>query len=140
MPGRAQQPQRRAGDVDRLGDLERPDDEGHQVGGHRHRLGEAHPALPVEHLVGRDGGVGHRVEVVVEVQRDGEAGLEVGLVPAREGPAGIGGLELGGGDDLLDAVVVGEGGPVEAAELVVEQAPEPQRDHRVARRQRRRRG
>ena len=135
LPGRAEQPQRRAGDVDRLGDLERPDDEGHQVGGHRHRLGEAHPPLAVEDLVGHDRGVGHRVELVVEQERDGEAGLEVGLVPAREGPPGVGGLELGGGDHALGAVVVGEGGAVEAAELVVQQAPEPQRHHGVARRQ-----
>ena len=123
LPGRAEEPQRRAGHVDRLGDLERPDDERHQVGGQRHRLGEPHPALPVEHLVGLDGGVRHRVEVLVEVERDGEPGLEVGLVPAREGPPGIGGLELGGGDHPLDAVVVGEGGAVEAAELVVEAGP-----------------
>ena len=138
LAGRAQQPERGAGDVDRLGDLERPDDERHQVGGHRHGLGEAHPALAVDHLVGRDGGVGHRVQVVVEVQGDGEAGLEVGLVPAREGPAGVGGLELRGGDDALVAVVVGEGRPVEPPELVVQLAPEPERHHRIARRQRRR--
>ena len=114
LPRRAEQPQRGAGHVDRLGDLERTDDEGDQVGGHRHRLGEADPALTVDHLVGHDGRVRDGVEVVVEVQRDGEARLEVGLVPAREGPAGVGGLELGGGDHPLDAGVVGEGGAVEA--------------------------
>ena len=32
--------------------------------------------------------------------------LEVGLVPARERPPAVGGLHLGGGDDLLGAVVV----------------------------------
>ena len=112
-----------------------PDDEGHQVGGHRHGVGEAHPApAVVERLVDAtsaalDTAAGRRRH-----EGDGEAGLEVGLVPAREGPAGVGGLELGGGDDPLDAVVVGEGRAVEAAELVVEHAPEPQRTrpHRPA--------
>ena len=66
LPGGQSEPQRRAGDVDGLGDLERPDDEGHQVGGHRHRLREPHAAAAVDHLVGRDGGVRHRVEVLVE--------------------------------------------------------------------------
>ena len=118
-----------------FGDLERPDDEGHQVGGHRDRLREPHPALPVEHLVGLDGGVRHRVELLVEEERDREPCLEVGFVPAREGPTGIGGLELRGGDHPLDAVVVGEGRPVEAAQLVVEETTEAQRHHRVARRE-----
>ena len=42
LAGRADDAQRRAVDVDRLGDLERADDERHQVGRHRHRVGEAH--------------------------------------------------------------------------------------------------
>ena len=41
LAGRADDPQRHAVDVDRLGDLERPDHERHQVGGHDHRVGEA---------------------------------------------------------------------------------------------------
>ncbi len=131
-PRRAEETQGDAGHIDRLGYLQGPDDEGDQVGGHRHRLGEPHAALTVEDLVGDDAGVGHGLEVVVDVQRDGEAGLEVGLVPAWEGPPGVGGLELGGGDDALDTVIVGEGGPVEAAQLVVEETSEAQRHHGVA--------
>ncbi len=126
LVGRAQQPERGARDVDRLGGLERAHDEGHEVGGHRHRVGEADAPTPVEHLVGDQGGVGHRTQVVVEVEGDGEAGFEVRFVPAREGPAGIGGLELGGGDHALDAVVVGEGRAVEPPQLVVQPAPEPE--------------
>ena len=72
----------------------------------------------------------------VDHERDGEDRLEVGLVPAREGPAGVGGLELGGGDDLLDAVGVGERRPVEAVELVVEDAGELGVEDRRARGQR----
>ena len=60
----------------------------------------------------------------VDHERDAEDGLQVGLVPAREGPPAVGGLHLGGGDDALGAVVVGEGRAVEAAELVVEDAAE----------------
>ncbi len=53
-----------------------------------------------------------------------EHGLEVGLVPARERPPAVGGLHLGGGDDVLGAVVVAVRAAVEAAELVVEHAGE----------------
>jgi hypothetical protein len=52
-------------------------------------------------------------------QGDREDGFEVGLVPAREGSAGVGCFELGRGDDVFGAVFGGERGPVEAAQLVV---------------------
>ena len=125
LPGTVHDAQGHAVDVDRLGGLERPDDEGHQVGGHRHGVGEVHLLLAVAERDGLHlGAVGDGGEVVVDDEGDGEDGLEVGLVPAREGPAGVGGLELGGGDDVLDAVVVGEGAAVEAPQLVVEDAGE----------------
>jgi hypothetical protein len=62
--------------------------------------------------------------VVGDDERGLEHGLEVGLVPAGEGSAGVGRLELGGGDHLLDAVDVGEGGSVEAPQAVGEHAGE----------------
>ena len=97
--------QRRAVDVDGLGDLERPDDEGHQVGRHHHGVGERDAHLAVARWRLADlGGVGDGEQVVGDHERDAEDGLEVGLVPAGEGPPGVGGLELGGGDDLLVAV------------------------------------
>ena len=68
--------------------------------------------------------VGEGGERVVDHQGDLEGGLELGLVEAGEGPPGVGRLHLGGGDDVLDAVLVGEGGPVEAVQLVVEDAGE----------------
>ena len=49
----------------------------------------------------------------------------VGFVPAWECSASIGGFELGGGNDLLNAIGVGEGGAIEAAQFVVELSVEP---------------
>ena len=57
-----------------------------------------------------------------DVEGDREDGLAVGLVEAGEGAAGVGRLELGGGQGVVDAVVVGVGRPVEAVELVVQDA------------------
>ena len=120
-------PQRHPADVERLGGLQGADDEGHQVGGHHHGGGEADPALAT-----RGGGLlDHRAvgvggQGVVDHQGDLEGGLQLGLVPARKGPAGVGGLHLGGGDDVLDTGVVGEGRAVEAVQLVVEDAGERQ--------------
>ena len=53
-------------------------------------------------------------------QGDLEDGLAVGLVEAGKAPAGVDGLELGGGDGLGLAVGAGVGRAVEAAQLVVE--------------------
>jgi hypothetical protein len=122
---RVRDAQRRAVHVDRLGDLQRPDDEGDEVGRHLHRLGEADldPSLAgwgaVDLCRVRQGG-----EVVVDDQGDLEGGLRLRLVPAGEGATGVGGLELGGGDHVAGAVVGGERRPVEAVQLVVEDAPE----------------
>ena len=61
---------------------------------------------------------------VGDVERHAEHGLELGFVPARERAPAVGRLHLGGGDDLLHAVVVDVGAAVEAAQLVVEDAGE----------------
>ena len=114
-------------DVDGAGGLERAHDEGHQVGGHDH--GRCEPDPPLAAGLGRLldlRAVGVGGQRVVDDQGDLEGGLEVGLVPAREGPSGVGRLHLGGGDDVLDPGVVGEGGAVEAVQLVVEDAGEGQ--------------
>ena len=50
--------------------------------------------------------------------------LQLGLVPAREGLAGVRGFELRDGDDMFVAGFVRERRPVEASELVVEHAGE----------------
>ena len=127
LPGAVDDPEGHPVDLERVGGLERSHDEGHQVGGHDHGRGEPDLLLPA-----RLGGLGHHRPVgvgggrLVDHQGDLEGGLELGLVPAGEGPPGVGGLHLGGGDDLLDAVVVDEGGPVEAVQLVVEDAGEGQ--------------
>ena len=106
--------------------LEGTHHEGHQVGRHHDGVGEGdrHPAV----AEGRPldlGAVRHRHQVLRHHQGDPEGGLEVRFVPAREGAAGIGGLELGGGYDLLVPVFIVEGGPVEAPELIVQDAREP---------------
>ena len=107
--------------VDRAGGLHRADHEGHQVRGHHHGGGEAdpHPAVG-ERLAAGLGRVGHRQEALVHHQRCREGGFQRGFVEAGEGPPGVGGLELGGGDGVGVAGVVGVAGAVEAVELIVE--------------------
>ena len=69
---------------------------------------------PLENAANADG----------HVEGDREHRLAVGLVEARKGPAGVGGLELGGGDGVRGAVGVGERRAVEADQAVVEDAGE----------------
>ena len=108
-------PQRRAVDVDRLGGLERADDERDQVGRHLHRVGEPDRPLAVAGRLSRDlAAVRDRERArrrTTSVTREDR--LELGLVPARERPPGVGGLELGGGDRVRGARVVRVGGAVE---------------------------
>ena len=59
-----------------------------------------------------------------DLERDGEHRFAVGLVPAGEGPPGVGRFELGRGDDVLHAFLVPKRAPVEAAQLVVQHAGE----------------
>jgi hypothetical protein len=101
------------------------DDEGHQIGGHDHAGGEADPpfAVGLRRLLD-DGAVRVGGQVVVDDEGHLEGGLQLRFVPARKGPAGVGRLHLGGGDDVVDPGLVGEGGAVEAVELVVEDARE----------------
>jgi hypothetical protein len=70
------------------------------------------------------GAVGEGAQSGGDVESDAEDGLAVGLVEAGEGPAGVGGLELGGGQGLGGPVAVGEGRSVEAVQLVVQDAGE----------------
>ena len=107
--------------IGRSGRLEGAHHEGNQVGGHHDGVGEGdrHPAVPERRPLDL-GAVRNRHQIIRDYQGDPEGGLEVGLVPAREGAAGVGGLELGGGDDLLGPALVLERGPVEAPELVVQ--------------------
>jgi hypothetical protein len=117
-------------DVDGLGQLERTDDPGQHVRRHPHRLRELHapPAVaggPVRH---------HRAarqdrQVLGDDERHGEGGLEIGLVPARERPPGVGRFKLRGGDDAGRAAGVGEGAAVEAVEVVVEDPGERESHH-----------
>ena len=127
LTGAVDDPQRDPVDLHRVGGLQRADDEGDQIGGHHHGGGEPDPALPVRCGALFDhGAVGEGGQGVVDHQGDLEGGLELGFIPAGEGTAGVGRLHLGGGDGVLDAGLVGEGGPVEPVELVVENAGEGQ--------------
>ena len=117
--------QRYAVDVQRLGLFERSDDEGHEVRRHLHRRREAHRALTVAEVGIRRN---RRVGVGAQVTRHREVHLvrrlEGRLVPTGEGPTGVGVLELGGGDGVLDARRVGERRTVETVQLVVQDAVE----------------
>ncbi len=85
------------------GGLERSDDERHEVRRHRHGVGEADPRPAVAGRLALDfGTVGDGGQAVVDDEGDAEDGLEVGLVPAGERPAAVGGLELGRRDHVLD--------------------------------------
>ena len=66
-----------------------------------------------------------RRRIPVDGQCHFEDGLAIRLVPAGEGPAGIDRFELGRGDRVGLAGIVGVGGPVEPPQLVVEGAGEP---------------
>ena len=124
------------------GQLEGAHDEGDQVGRHGMVSAKRTRHLPSAGAAADPAPFERAARSASTTRRDREDGLVAGLVPAREGAAGIGRLELGGGDDLVDAVVVGEGAAVEAVELVVEDAGEPERtagSRRRARAARRRR-
>ena len=117
--------ERRVADGDGLGGVERTDDEGDEIRRHLHGVGEREaPAAAGGGLVRHLARVRHRGEVLGDVERHREHRLEVGLVPAREGLAGVRGLELGDRDDMFVAGFVRESRPVEASELVVEHTGE----------------
>ena len=90
-------------------------------------------------LLVEDGPVGVPGEAGGHVEGHREHRLAVGLVEAREGAPGVGRLELRGGQGVLDAVVVGEHGPVEPVELVVQDARELEEDRSRPGSERRRR-
>jgi hypothetical protein len=120
--------------LDRLGELEGADHEGDEIGRHAHRLGERDLTLAVAEVgLLLDGGVGDGGEPAVDDERHRECRLAIGLVPAREGAARVGALELRGRDDVLVATLVGERAAVEAPQLVVEDPGEGQLERPVAR-------
>ena len=128
--------QRHAIHVHRLGGLERADDKGHEVGRHFHGVVEGHqPPAVARRRLRDDGSVGDGVQVVRHDEGDAENGLEIRLVEARKGAAGVGAFKLRGGDDVLVAVVVVEDGAVKAVQLVVEDALEAQHQAIAAGRQ-----
>ena len=111
--------------VDGLGQLQVTHDERHEVRGHGHRVREhdPHPAVV-------EGGpfdlrtVRQRRQIGGDDQRHAEDRLQVGLVPRRERPSSVGGLEVGGGDDLGAVVGALVRRPVEPDQLVVQLAAE----------------
>ena len=124
LAGDVDEPQRCAVDVDGVRGLEASDDECDQVAAHHHRVGEADDVAAVLGGPVDLGGVGDRRQALGDVERDPEDRLELGFVPARKGAPAVRRLHLGGGDHLLDAVVVDVGAAVEPAQLVVEHAVE----------------
>ena len=97
------------------------DDEHQQVGRHNRSFGKT------DRLQSRAGyrffhhrGIGNGLVFVGENQGHFKGGLLSRLVPAGEGPAGVGGFELGGGQVAGLAVLGGVLRPVETHQLVVE--------------------
>ena len=119
-------PKRHTVRVDRLGYLQPPHDEGDQVGRLAHRVGEPNSdAAPAQRLSLHLRSVRYRRQALGHDQRDAEHSFAIGLVPAGEGSARVGRLELRRGDHVrLAGLVVGVGGPVEPVELVVQLAAE----------------
>ena len=105
------------------------DDERDEVARHRDRVLEPDPfyaALEHRSVDGR--AIREGRQPCRHVEGDREDRLAVGLVEAREGSAGVGGLELGGGYGARDAFGVDEGRAVEAVQLIVQGPQEPDRD------------
>ena len=92
--------------------VEIADDEGEQVGGHQRRRIELDRLLRSAADFGMHLGlrgdihVAQARQVLVRNQGDGELGFERGLIEAREGPAGVGGLELGNSHDARASIWV----------------------------------
>ena len=128
LAGDAPDADRRVADAAGLGVLELADDERDEVCRHRDRVGEAYDLARTLPGLGQDARVRDRRERGVDDQRHAEHGLERRLVPAREGPAGVGRLELGGGHRARHAARILVDRAVEAAQLVVEGAAEHQAD------------
>ena len=88
--------------------------------------------LPSARVLVGDGHIGDGGEVVGDDQRDVEGGFDGGLVPAGEGAASVGGLELRRGQRARRAVVAAVLAAVEAAQLIVQRAGEAQAERRLA--------
>src|SRR5579885_1834884 len=97
------------------------DDKGKQIGGHHDRFLENDLLLAACELAFAFlAAVGNGREVFVNHQDHLVAGLQLGLIPARECAACVGGLELGRGNDVCVAGCVGVLAAIKAVELVVE--------------------
>ena len=114
--------QRRLADHRRRRRLQLADDISHQIGRHRNRVGEADDLLAVLDALLGDGRVGDDLQFRRNNQRGGEDGLEGGFVPAGEGAAGVGRLELRGRESVRLAGLILVRTAVEAAQLVVKHA------------------
>ena len=126
-------PERDPVDVERVGELEPADHEADQIRRHRDRVLEADPDHPVAGRFACDlGAVRERGEPFPHDQRDAEHGLEVRLVPAREGAPRVGGLEVAGRDHVSRAVLF-VGRPVVAHEVLVEARLGREMQNRIAR-------
>ena len=90
-----------------LQDLQLADEQRHQISRHGQRAGKGHFLLAAGQ--GRDRGHRHvrdRGQRLVDYRRDLEAGAKHGLVPAREEPARVHRLHVGGEHDLVDQLAV----------------------------------
>ena len=109
--------------VDGVRRFELADDEGEQIGGHPDGVFEDDLFLAAAEFALRlDAGVGERSQIFVDNEGNSEDRLERGLVPAREGTARVGRLELSGRNSEGLAGGVGVLAAIETMQLVVEHA------------------
>src|SRR5713101_8597390 len=96
LPRHGPDAQRSAIDVHRFDPDEFADDERHQVRGHLDRVGENDLFLagPGQYRLAHDGRVGDGGEPLIYYEGSLENRFERRLIPAGEGTASVGGLEL----------------------------------------------
>ena len=112
--------------TDRLGCFQSADHEGQQVSGHRDGVGKAHYLLAALNGFGADRGIGDGLECRINDERGREHCLERRLIPAGQSTAGVGGLELRGGEVTEVARCILVLAAIETPEFVVECALEGQ--------------
>ena len=134
--------QRHAVDVDRLGGLERPDDEGDEVGRHHHGRREADPRAPVGRRRLADD-----LRAFETAKRPSATSSVISKTALRSGSSKQGKARRASvASNWVVAItcsvplVVGEGRPVEAVQLVVEDALEAEPQRGLAGIERRREG
>ena len=135
LAGDVRHPQGNAVHVHRIGQLERTNHPRDEVRRRGDRVVEPDGRLPIGRgLPANLRRIRHCDEALLDDQRDREHGLQVGLVPAGEGPPGVGRLEVRRGDRPGSTVGVGVRRRVEPHEPLVQDPGELQVQRPLTRR------